>query len=111
MKYKVVFVFLILVVFFLNLLKKPSVYYTPINIPGEQMAITIPPFGILIEKKFEFEGSRKGSILSHEKIHWVQYKKLGLFGFYYNYLSGYVKYGRKYSPMEREARRLSTSHN
>lgn len=111
MKSRTIIIFFVLFLVLLNILKNPFVLYTPINIPGDQMAITIPPFGIIIEKKFKMEGNRKGSILSHERIHWEQYKRMGLVGFYYNYFKGYLKYGRKYSPMEREARKLSISHN
>ena len=111
MKLRNTLIFFVLFLFLLNVLKKPFVLYTPIDIPGDQMAITIPPFGIIIERKFKYEGDNKGSILSHEKIHWNQYKRMGLLGFYYNYFKGYVKYGRKYSPMEKEARKLSISRN
>ena len=47
------------------------------------------------------------SILRHEMVHWSQYQRMGFFGFYSTYISEYKKYGRKYGPMEVEARRLS----
>jgi len=98
---------LFFIIFILNLLKQEMVFYIPFNIPGSQMAATIPPFGIFIENKYQNETKGKGSILSHEKIHWMQYRKYGLLGFYTKYIYGYLKYGRKYSPMEEEARKLS----
>ena len=92
------------VIFCLNLSKKERVYYIPFDIPGPQMAITIPPFGIFIEKKLK----NNKSVLRHEEVHWNhQYCKMGLFGFYSQYFSEYSKYGRKYGPMEVEARKLS----
>ena len=85
------------------LFKKDKVYYIPFNIPGSQMAATIPPFGIFIESKYKTDKS----ILRHEMVHWSQYQRMGFFGFYSTYISEYKKYGRKYGPMEVEARRLS----
>jgi hypothetical protein len=103
---KTLIIFIIIVVL-LNLFKGERVFYTPINIPGKQMAITIPPFGMFIEREFKKEGSGRGTLLRHERVHWSQYKKMGLFGFYSKYFSEYVKYGRFYGSMEREARKLS----
>jgi len=92
------------VILSLNAQKKERVFYIPFNIPGPQMAITIPPFGIFIEDDLK----NNKSVLKHEKVHWNhQYKNMGLFGFYRQYFSEYVKYGRKYGPMEVEARKLS----
>jgi hypothetical protein len=83
--------------------KKDKIYYIPFNIPGSQMAATIPPFGIFIESKYKTDKS----ILRHEMVHWLQYNRMGFFKFYYTYISEYKKYGRKYGPMEVEARKLS----
>jgi hypothetical protein len=106
---KIVAVITVFSIFSLNSNRKERVFYLPFEIPGSQMAATIPPFGIFIEDKYRTEGSAPGSILAHERIHWnVQYKSLGLFGFYTNYLAGYVKHGRKTGhPMEIQARLLS----
>ncbi len=41
----------ILTLFTLNYVKYPFVFYLYLNIPGAQMAITIPPFGIFIESQ------------------------------------------------------------
>lgn len=83
--------------------KKNKIYYIPFDIPGSQMAATIPPLGTFIENNYE----GNISILKHEKIHWIQYEKMGFFGFYSTYLSEYIKFGRIYGPMEVEARKLS----
>ena len=95
---------LIIITFFLVffIMKKNKVYYIPFDIPGSQMAATIPPFGIFIEKKYKEDKS----LLNHELVHWDQYNEMGVFGFYSTYISEYVKYGRKYGPMEVEARKL-----
>jgi hypothetical protein len=98
---------LILLVLILNIKKTERVFYLPFEIPGTQMAATIPPLGIFIEDEFENEGNGPGSILRHEIIHWQQYKRMGLIKFYYNYLTLYIKYGRVNNWMESEARRLS----
>jgi hypothetical protein len=95
--------FLVVVLLFLITIKKNIIYYTPIDIPGTQMAATIPPFGIFIEKQYK----KNKSLLNHEMVHWDQYNRMGFFGFYSTYLSEYLKYGRKYGPMEKEARKLS----
>jgi len=95
--------FLVVVLLFLITIKKNIIYYTPIDIPGTQMAATIPPFGIFIEKKYK----NNKSLLNHEMVHWDQYNRMGFFGFYSTYFSEYLKYGRKYGPMEKEARKLS----
>lgn len=74
------------------------------NIPGSLMAMTIPPFGIFIEEKYIDEGDGKGSILAHERIHWLQYQERGLAGFYFAYISGWLKHGRLYNELEYDAR-------
>jgi len=94
---------LVVVLLFSITMKKDIINYTPIDIPGTQMAATIPPFGIFIEKKYK----NNKSLLNHELVHWDQYNRMGFFGFYSTYVSEYLKYGRKYGPMEKEARKLS----
>jgi hypothetical protein len=101
-------IILVVFIFLLNLNKSERVFYLPFDIPGKQMAATIPPFGIFIEGKYKTEKDKPGSILRHEKIHWNnQYKKMGLLKFYYCYLSEYIKHGRINNWMEDEARSLS----
>lgn len=84
-------------------IRKDKIYYIPFDIPGSQMAATIPPFGTFIESKYK----KDKSILNHELSHWVQYERMGFVGFYTTYLKEYIKYGRKYGPMEKEARMMS----
>ncbi len=103
---KLILAFLIIIIL-LNLYDEERVLYTPIQIPGSLMAMTIPPFGIIIEEQYENQPDKPGSLIRHEKAHWAQYKKMGLLKFYYNYFIEFIKYGRKKGPMEDEARRLS----
>ena len=77
------------------------------DLPGSIMATTIPPFGIFIEQKYENEGDGKGSILAHERIHWLQYQERGLWGFHKTYLFGWIQHGRLYNELEYDARRRS----
>lgn len=84
-------------------IREEKIYYIPFDIPGSQMAATIPPFGTFIESKYK----KDKSILKHELAHWVQYERMGFANFYTTYFKEYVKYGRKYGPMEIEARKMS----
>lgn len=105
-------IILLIFLFVLNIDKTERVYYVPFEVPGKQMAITIPPIGIFIESRYKSEGDGLGTILSHERIHWhQQYKQMGLIKFYYSYASEYIKYGRINNWMEEEARKLSNSKN
>lgn len=85
--------------------KKDKVYYIPFNIPGSQMAATIPPLGTFIESKKRNDAL----VLKHEMAHWTQYERMVFWGFYSTYISEYIKYGRFFGPMEVEARKLSKS--
>ena len=89
----------------LNFFKHAFVFYIPFPIPGSQMAATIPPFGIFIEHQFKNRNSLDPCAhpLIHERIHWEQYEKMGLCLFYFRYGSGFIKFGRKHNPMEKEA--------
>jgi len=98
---------MILIILIYNTSQNERVIYLPFDIPGSQMAATIPPFGIFIESEYRHEGDVPGSILRHEKVHWEQYRRMGLAKFYYGYLSEYIKHGRIHHSMEEEARRLS----
>lgn len=100
---KKICVLFLVCVFFFGLSKENKVYYLPFDIPGSQMAATIPPFGIFIESKYK----TNTDLLNHELVHWDQYNRMGFIGFYKTYISEYIKYGRKYGPMEVEARKLS----
>ena len=104
-RYLIPTVFL-LIILLLNFVKYPFVFYIPFNIPGKQMASTLPPMGIFIESKFKSEKTNEPcSILNHEEIHWEQYKRMGLFSFHFNYFKLYFKKGRINNWMEVEARK------
>jgi hypothetical protein len=92
---------------FLNIAKHPFVYYLPFNIPGKQMAATVQPFGIFIEKEYVKENTGDSySILKHEMVHWDQYKRIRLVSIYFNYLSCFARSGRIHNWMEDKARQL-----
>lgn len=103
-RYLIPLIFL-LIILLLNFVKHPFVFYLPFNIPGKQMASSIPPLGIFIESKYKSENTKaQCSILKHEMIHWEQYKRMGLLSFHYNYLKCYLNSGRINNWMEEEAR-------
>ncbi len=85
---------------------EPRIKYVQ-ELPGSIMAMTIPPFGIFIEEKYQNEGFLPGTILAHEKIHWLQYQERGLFKFYRQYIRGWLKDGRLYNELEQDARERS----
>jgi hypothetical protein len=67
------------------------------------VGITLPPFGIyILKERINDEVVRK-----HELVHWSQYEKLGVIGFYAKYLYYRFKYGYWDNPMEVEARQKS----
>jgi hypothetical protein len=86
---------------------EPKIKYIDFELPNDMMAITIPPFGIFISQEYKSEGDGPGTILAHEKIHWLQYQELGLIGFYYSYIPDLIRYGRIDHPMEVDARERS----
>lgn len=86
---------------------EPNIKYIDFELPNDMMAVTIPPFGIFLSREYKSEGDGPGTILAHEKIHWLQYKELGLFGFYYSYIPDFIRYGRIEHPMEVDARNRS----
>lgn len=100
------YLLIIIFIFLFVITKKDKIYYIPFNIPGSQMAATIPPLGTFIESKY----IKNTSILNHEMAHWEQYKRMGFISFYCTYFSEYLKYGRKFGPMEIEARKLSKKY-
>ncbi len=86
--------------------RAPHVYYVR-SLPGTMMAQTIPPFGIFIEEAYKDEGDGPGTILAHERIHWLQYQEMGFWSFYMEYISGWLKDGRLYNELEEDARQRS----
>lgn len=106
--FKGLLLFLMIITSLSDMNRVEKIYYLPFDIPGKQMAATIPPFGIFIENEYRFEGDGPGSVLAHERVHWnEQYCKMGLFRFYYSYLSEYILHGRIDHEMEKEVRKLS----
>lgn len=105
--------FLVLIIFvslaiYSGLTIKNSARITYIRwLPGNLLAVTIPPIGIFIKNEYINEGDARGSIIAHEKIHWIQYQEFGLWKFYINYYAGFIKYGRFKAPMEVDARTRS----
>jgi|TARA_R110000823_G_scaffold201757_2_gene332604 hypothetical protein len=99
-----VFVTVIITSHYINFNEEPPIRYINFELPDKMMAVTIPPFGILISNKYQSEGGGPGTVLAHEKIHWLQYNELGLVNFYYYYITDFVKCGRINHPMEVDAR-------
>jgi hypothetical protein len=65
--------------------------------------ITLPPFGIYILK----ERMSDELLKRHEMVHWEQYQRMGVIGFYVTYLWYNIRYGYWNNPMEIEARKKS----
>jgi hypothetical protein len=104
---KIVFIFcFIFSVCVLNFFKHQFIFYLPFDIPGTQMAATIPPLGTFMESHLKTENLEyKCSVFKHENVHWMQYKRMGLIKFYACYLYGFILSGRKFNAMEIEARK------
>jgi hypothetical protein len=62
--------------------------------------VALPPFGIYILA----ERITEESLIQHEKIHWVQYQRMGAIKYYLTYVWQVLRYGYWNAPMEREAR-------
>jgi hypothetical protein len=61
--------------------------------------ITLPPFGIFVlAERIDDRRLRR-----HEYCHWMQYQRMGFWGFYLKYLWYSVRYGYRNNPMEIEA--------
>ena len=98
----IIFIFIVAI---LDIFKYPFIFNLPFNIPGSQMAATIPPFGIFIEKNHKNDDREDPcSLYQHEIIHWEQYTRMGFFSFNFNYLAELIKYDRKNNWFEDEAR-------
>lgn len=84
---------------------KTPVYYID-SIAANFNARTIPPFGVFIKK------SEKNNIelLKHELIHWNQFQKLGLIGFYTTYIREHIKKGYDLNRLEIEARKNESNY-
>jgi hypothetical protein len=86
-------------VYFKRKKDKVSVFYVDKMIKNYN-ARTIPPFGIFILKKEK----NNINLLNHELTHWNQFKKMGLFKYYFNYFKELNNFGYDKMPMEFEAR-------
>jgi len=73
------------------------------------VAITIPPWGVLMRKSWHDEASeaRRLKVWRHETAHWEQYEQRGLLRFYAEYAWLSIRYGYKNHPMEIEARKAA----
>lgn len=70
----------------------------PFWLPEGYVAITIPPFGVYMKKGVASQ------VLDHELVHWEQYLRYGLVGYYWRYLKHFLKGGHyEDHPMEIEA--------
>ena len=94
--------------------KNPKVFYFNGDPNARFTAITIPPFGIIINKTAASSpGNTIHTNLVHENVHWKQFQNIGLPKFYYNYLKYYIESDGKYqnNPMEQEAFIVSNQYN
>jgi len=80
-------------------MKDPKIYYVHWTLPPYR-AMTIPPFGIFVKKKYQ--NNRR--ILNHDFVHWKQYQEMGLLKFYFQYFKEFTFFGYDKMPMEIEAR-------
>lgn len=79
--------------------KAPKIYIVKYLI-GPFRAMTIPPFGIFIKEKYKNDSQ----VLEHDLVHWKQYKRMGLFMYYFRYFLQLIIIGYDTMPMELEAR-------
>jgi len=80
-------------------MKPPKIYYVNWVLPPFR-AMTVPPFGIFVRK--QFRGNEQ--ILKHDLIHWKQYKRMGLFMYFFRYFVQLIIIVYDTMPMEMEAR-------
>ena len=95
----IVIVGLILYVILLNKsAQKKDPKFITMPLPGNRKAVSMPPFGVYIEK--DVENDEK--VIKHEKCHWKQYQDKGLIDYYKEYFSLNSKYDYEDNPMEKE---------
>ncbi len=89
-------------ILFVILLNKRSIKSGPkfitMPLPGDRKAVTMPPFGIYIEKDVENDEQ----VIKHEECHWKQYQDKGLFDFYKEYFRHKSNHDYNDNPMEQE---------
>jgi|SRR5690606_3309739 len=100
MKLKTLFLIIVILVAILALSKRPKFFHVPkwLQPYAKFNAITLPPFGMFFSK-----GNFVESTIKHELVHWEQYKRFGLLGFYMLYGYYTLKYGYWNNPLELEA--------
>lgn len=69
-------------------------------LPFGLRGMTIPPLGIFIKNGYQNDNL----LLEHETIHWKQYERYGLLGFYAKYFGELLKNGYADNALEIEAR-------
>jgi hypothetical protein len=89
-----------LTLYSMNKKNRPPTLYVQDKLVGGFNAMTVPPVGIFIRT----DQLENGNLVEHEIMHWEQYRKLGLLGYYLGYLSQSCRFGYDKMPMELEAR-------
>jgi len=79
--------------------KRPVIIYK-YKLPYNYNALTLPPFGIIVQ----YEDRLNHRLISHEMVHWYQYRKAGFFIYYIKYITQKIVYGYDAMPMEVDAR-------
>jgi hypothetical protein len=87
-------------------IRQPAPVHYVDQLPLGYTAMTIPPWGIFIATQYQ----DNVALLQHELVHWEQYQRDGLLGFYGNYLTGYLVEGYDKMPYEIEARFIETPY-
>jgi len=82
--------------------KLPRIFYVS-RLPGRYRGITLPPFGIFIEKAHK--DNKKLHI--HELCHWRQFQEAGLVKTYIRYIWLWFKHGYRNHPLEIECREVA----
>lgn len=78
---------------------KPDLIFVK-RLPFNYNSLTLPPFGVFVN----VDQQANKNLLAHELVHWNQYQRMGLLGYYGQYFYEYVKDGYDHMPMEIEAR-------
>lgn len=90
---------IVLYVVFLNKKSiKSDAKFITMPLPGDRKAVTMPPFGVYIEKNVE----NNEQVIKHEKCHWKQYQKKGLIDYYKDYFHLKANHDYNDNPMEQE---------
>lgn len=93
-----IIVFIVAVVIINGVAIKKDARIITMPLPGDRQAITMPPFGIFVEKEFQ----NNLIVIKHEECHWRQYQKKGLLNFYADYIKLKRRHSYQDNPMESE---------